>query len=158
MSHAFWLIALAGVLCPPRTPPLVGQLIVTGNEMTPDRLYREWLGLYTGQRLTGADLRAAQRRLSVLAAWGIAAKVNVLDPGSKSEVKDIQVQVHETAFAYMVFWPRRQLYELFCEWELTGRLHHESGTPASRAAFGSIFRMASAAATAAKSAACWGVK
>jgi hypothetical protein len=55
-----------------KEPARVGQIVIIGNEVTPQVLIADRLQLYPGQVLTAPELRAAQRRLRWLTLLGRA--------------------------------------------------------------------------------------
>lgn len=73
----------------------IGQIIIVGNEVTPDYLIRSPLMIYPGQLASMADLRRAETRLRRL--WYVLpqARVTVLEMDANSEYRDILVQVQE---------------------------------------------------------------
>jgi hypothetical protein len=77
----------------------IGQIIITGNDQTPDRLILKHLKFYPGQVLDYKALRAAEKRLAgmkcfvVDPAKGIRPTVTVIE--SDGEFKDILVKVQE---------------------------------------------------------------
>ncbi len=85
-----------------RAPATVAQVIITGNDVTQDRVIRRVLGLYPGQTLRYPELRIAERDLARLNIFesnpelGIRPTVTVIDPDGNSPLKDILVQVKET--------------------------------------------------------------
>ncbi|HWY86407.1 MAG TPA: POTRA domain-containing protein, partial [Gemmataceae bacterium] len=92
-----------------RPPATVGQIIITGNEVTQDRVIRRVIGLYPGQTLRYPELRIAEKDLARLnifktdAENGIRPTLIVLDPDGDKEVKDILVQVQETQTGSLMF-------------------------------------------------------
>lgn len=92
-----------------RPPNRVGQVFIVGNEWTRQNVILRQVPLYPGQILTYPDLRQAEKNLARLNIFdvnpetGARPKVEVLDPDSDSEVKDILVSVQETRTGSLMF-------------------------------------------------------
>jgi outer membrane protein insertion porin family len=92
-----------------RPPTKVGQVIVSGNEVTRDNVILRQVPLYPGQPLTYPDIRVAERNLAKLgifetnASTGVRPTVSVIDPESDTEFKDILVQVQEQPTGSLIF-------------------------------------------------------
>jgi outer membrane protein assembly factor BamA len=92
-----------------RPPARVGQIIVTGNEVTRQNVILRQVPLFPGQVLTYPDLRVAERNLARLGIFetspenGIRPTVTVLDPETDSPFKDILVNVQETRTGSLLF-------------------------------------------------------
>ena len=71
----------------------VGQIVISGNCVTPDEVIRRRVGLYPGQTLDSADLKVAERNLAT--PNGAKASVCVINPDGAGEFKDILVTVEE---------------------------------------------------------------
>jgi outer membrane protein assembly factor BamA len=82
-------------------PAKVGEIIIVGNTVTRENVIRRQLQVFPGQLLSSPDLRMSERNLARLNIFkvapdqGIAPTVQVLDPDSDSEFKDVLVQVEE---------------------------------------------------------------
>jgi uncharacterized protein (TIGR03067 family) len=83
---------------PQKAPTRIGQIIIVGNDYIPDAIIRGSLELYPGQLLNLKDLRAAHERLNRLNKEGVDAffSIQILNPDSAREYKDILVQVSQT--------------------------------------------------------------
>jgi outer membrane protein assembly complex protein YaeT len=85
-----------------RPPARVGQILVSGNEVTRQNVILRQVPLYPGQILTYPDLRLAEKNLAKLnlfemnAEKGMRPTVTVLDNNDDSPFKDVLVQVKET--------------------------------------------------------------
>jgi outer membrane protein assembly complex protein YaeT len=92
-----------------KPPAKVGDIIISGNEVTRDNVIRRQIGLYPGQTLTYPDLKVAEKNLARLnifevdPAKGIKPTVSVLDPDSDKEFKDILVTVQEQPTGSLIF-------------------------------------------------------
>lgn len=82
-------------------PKTVGQIIVVGNEVAPDSIFLYWLGLFSGQTFTDANLLAAENNLAWLNYLGLSATVKALE--GDGEIKDIRVEVQETTISRIIF-------------------------------------------------------
>jgi outer membrane protein assembly complex protein YaeT len=85
-------------------PARVGEVIITGNTVTKDRVIRRVLGLYPGQTLEYPQLRIAEQNLARLGIFETSPEKGMrptvmIDPNSPpdSDIKDILVHVDETA-------------------------------------------------------------
>jgi outer membrane protein assembly complex protein YaeT len=91
-----------------RPPSRVGEIIVSGNEVTRQNVILRQIPLYPGQILTYPDLRIAERNLTKLNIFefkpelGIKPTVTVLGPDD-SEYKDLLIQVQETQTGSLLF-------------------------------------------------------
>jgi outer membrane protein assembly complex protein YaeT len=91
-----------------RPPARVGEIIVSGNEVTRQNVILRQVPLYPGQILTYPDLRIAERNLARLNIFqfkpdlGIKPTVTVLDRDD-SEFKDVLIQVHEDQTGSLMF-------------------------------------------------------
>ena len=80
----------------------VGQIVISGNDTTPDDVILRQFGLYPGQPIYLADLQVAERRLLQLnrfevdPAKGIKPTVTILNPEKAEEFKDVLISVEET--------------------------------------------------------------
>jgi hypothetical protein len=106
------VMAVGEIPADEREPARLAQIFIVGNEAAPQHIILNRLQLYTGQVLTQADLRAAEKRLRWLTPLGIKTSVSLLKPGG-SEYKDILVKVYETpVVTYLLLglphtlWPR----------------------------------------------------
>jgi outer membrane protein assembly complex protein YaeT len=85
-----------------RQPFTVGQVIVSGNEVTRQNVILRQVPLYPGQCLTIPDLQVAEANLARLGIFennpetGVRPTVTILDPDSDNPVKDILVNVQES--------------------------------------------------------------
>lgn len=92
-----------------RAPTKVGQIIITGNEVTQERVIRRLLGLYPGQTLRYPELRIGEANLQranifeINQELGIRPTVSVLDPDGEGEYKDVLVSVKETHTGSLMF-------------------------------------------------------
>lgn len=95
-----------GPLVPPpgvtERPARVGQIIIVGNEKTPDAAIRKHIPFFPGEVLRYPTLREAEKKLADLKLFvvdpklGIRPTVTVLDdPANPNEYKDILVNVVE---------------------------------------------------------------
>src|SRR5262245_47543075 len=75
-------------------PARLGQILIIGNEVTPQSLILDRLPLYPGQLLTFVGIRAASEKLAALNWLGITATVVVIQGENKPT--DILVTVRET--------------------------------------------------------------
>src|SRR5947209_1148670 len=88
-----------GVLQSKTNKVMVGQVIIVGNERTPDSEIRKQLDMYPGQVLRYPSIRIAEERLAKLGifvvdtAKGIHPAITVLDPDSDRLYRDILVIV-----------------------------------------------------------------
>jgi uncharacterized protein (TIGR03067 family) len=73
-----------------KQPARVGQIIIVGNEKTPDAVIRKRLGINPGQVLDYQALRAAEKRLAEF-----NATVTVMEAGEGAGFRDILVTVRE---------------------------------------------------------------
>jgi hypothetical protein len=104
-----------------KSPDRVGQIIIVGNDCTPQYVILDRLGFTTGCRLEDADLRAAERRLMpfflVDPERGIEPTVMILDPDSGNEIKDILVNVQEKASSpFAIEWLLKWQLALWLDW------------------------------------------
>lgn len=87
----------------------VGNIIIVGNTVTKDNVILRQIPLYPGQILTFPDLRRAEENLARLNIFetnpqmGSRPTLEVLDPDSDSEFKNILVQVQETRTGSLLF-------------------------------------------------------
>ena len=99
------------VMEPATEPATVGEIIIIGNTVTKDRVIRRVLGegLLPGQTLRYPSLRIAENNLNRLnlfennPALGVRPTVTVIEDGSGSPVKNIQVNVKETYTGSLMF-------------------------------------------------------
>lgn len=92
-----------GDVVPPKEPSWrVGQIFIIGNDVTPHDIILEAVGLCPGERITRAELRAAERRLAGLGLFrterGREPRVRILTSpllGKDQEFFDIRVDVEE---------------------------------------------------------------
>jgi beta-lactamase regulating signal transducer with metallopeptidase domain len=83
----------------------VGQIVISGNDTTPDDLILRQAGFYPGQAVSEADLQIAEshllklNRFEVDPANGIRPTVTILHPESDEEFKDILISVKESSAA-----------------------------------------------------------
>jgi outer membrane protein assembly complex protein YaeT len=91
-----------------RPPARVGQIFISGNEVTKQNVILRQVPLYPGQVLTYPDLRVAERNLAKLNIFemkpdqGIRPTVTVLDDND-TEFKDLLINVHETQTGSLLF-------------------------------------------------------
>jgi tetratricopeptide (TPR) repeat protein len=88
--------------CPnQQAPALVGQIIIVGNNRTPQDVILDKLALYSGAPLNYPDLRKAEANLVRLNVFetdpdrGVRPTVEVIDPDGPNPVKDVLVTVEE---------------------------------------------------------------
>jgi outer membrane protein insertion porin family len=80
----------------------VGQIYISGNDVTRQNVILRQVPLFPGQILTYPDLRVGERNLARLNIFevnpetGVRPTVTVIDPDTDSEFKDLLVQVQET--------------------------------------------------------------
>src|SRR5262249_49590239 len=80
--------------------PRVGQLVIVGNDVTPDRVILEAVEIYPGQLLQAADLRRAEDALAKLGLFvvdaekGVRPTVTALD--EENGYRDILITVKES--------------------------------------------------------------
>jgi outer membrane protein assembly factor BamA len=84
-----------------KEPARVGQIVIVGNEVTPQGLIIDRIPLFPGQMFTAADLRAAQQRLQWLTLLGVEPSVSVAQEDGTA-FKDITVNVKETPLTYLL--------------------------------------------------------
>jgi hypothetical protein len=77
-------------------PTRVGYIYIIGNDTTSHSAFTDRLGLYAGQELTQANLRAAERRLMPLILLGVQCSVTALDRDGDEEYKDVMVRAKES--------------------------------------------------------------
>jgi hypothetical protein len=75
-----------------KEPARVGQILIVGNERTPQDVILKDLPLYPGQVLTHADLRRAEK---ILTRKGLRATVTVLNGEAEPAFKDVLIQIQE---------------------------------------------------------------
>jgi outer membrane protein assembly factor BamA len=91
-----------------RPPAKAGAFIITGNEVTKDRVILHEINIFPGQLLTYPELKIAERNLArrnifeVNPEQGIRPTVTVIDKDD-SDIKDILVQVKETHTGSLMF-------------------------------------------------------
>jgi hypothetical protein len=76
----------------------VGFLYIVGNDITYQSAFLDLLGLYAGSPFTKADLRSAERRLTLLWLLGIRCSVTTMERAGDSEYVDILVRAKESPF------------------------------------------------------------
>ncbi|MBV9125559.1 MAG: outer membrane protein assembly factor BamA [Planctomycetes bacterium] len=92
-----------------KPPATVGQVIIVGNEVTKQNVILRQVPLYPGQVLTYPDLRLAERNLARLNIFennpeqGIRPTVSVIDDNPENPVKDVLINVQETATGSLLF-------------------------------------------------------
>ncbi len=92
-----------------REPDRVNQIIITGNEVTKDRVIRRLLNLYPGQVLVYPELEIGQRELMRTNIFendpekGGPPSIRVLENDNGSNFKDVVVNVKETPTGSLLF-------------------------------------------------------
>lgn len=92
-----------------RPPARVGQIFISGNDVTRDNVILRQVPLYPGQVLTYPDLRVAERNLARLSIFqvkpdqGIRPTVTVLEGDPDNIYKDILINVHEDQTGSLLF-------------------------------------------------------
>jgi hypothetical protein len=76
----------------------VGVIYIVGNDITYSSAFLDLLGLYAASPFTKADLRAAERRLTLLWLLGIRCSVTTVDRAGDNEYVDILVRAKESPF------------------------------------------------------------
>jgi hypothetical protein len=95
-------LARVGLTLHMHKPARVGQVIIVGNETTPDSVIRGALSFYPGQVLHYSALRQSEKKLAETGLFivdetrGIRPTITVLDdPTNSGPYKDILVNVQE---------------------------------------------------------------
>jgi outer membrane protein assembly complex protein YaeT len=91
-----------------RPPWRVGQVFISGNEVTRQNVILRQVPLYPGQVFMIPDLKIAERNLDRLGLFtdpqaGIHPHVEVIDPDTDSTFKDILVSVQEQRTGSLIF-------------------------------------------------------
>jgi hypothetical protein len=101
---AVFLASLALGAGPPKEPPRVGQIIIIGNEETPQTVVLERLSVFPGQRLDEAALRSSQNALRKTGFWKsarIECRPNPFMPDSP--FLDVVVTIEERPYNWLRF-------------------------------------------------------
>jgi tetratricopeptide (TPR) repeat protein len=78
----------------------VGQIVIVGNERTPQNVILQSIPFSPGQIISDTDLRRAEANLAKLDIFDDGSMVEVLDPDGVVPVKDILVTVYEKCGAF----------------------------------------------------------
>jgi outer membrane protein assembly factor BamA len=70
-----------------------GQVIIIGNESTPQGIILNRLDLYPGQEITESALKRSQQRLRLLGVLGIVATMKIAEG---DEYRDVIITVQES--------------------------------------------------------------
>lgn len=78
----------------------VGQIVIVGNDRTPQNVILRQIPFSPGQIISDADLRKAEANLARINLFDDGSMVEVLDPDGVVPVKDILVTVYEKCGAF----------------------------------------------------------